>query len=459
MLKSVKSFVDEYFQCFPAYLVGGGVIDHLCGRVPKDFDIEIYGLSVDEISNILKESGLKVNLVGKSFGIIKVIYNNLDLDISVPRTENKIGKGHKDFDCSFPSDISPKEAARRRDLTINSIFLDLHTLDIHDPWGGVNDFRNGILKATDSSTFIEDPLRVLRVMQLLARKGRIVDLDTVDLCASMVDSFVDLPKERVFEEFVKLLMKSDCPSRGLRFLVDSNWIFCFPELASLIGCEQNPEWHPEGDVWEHTLKVVDFAAKEKEKLDEDWKLAFMFGVLLHDVGKPVVVSDDFTCHGHDKAGEPLARCFMDRITNDKELIDKVVCIVGNHMRCGQLSFAESRQSGWKRLHNNLRLDVAASVSLCDSLSRYSDEYIVEIDHEPSRIALEYFDKFGTEPIKPILMGRHLIADGMKPGPEFGKILKMAYEIQIEEGISCPKTLLRLAMEVTLIRSAKGDKNE
>jgi tRNA nucleotidyltransferase (CCA-adding enzyme) len=442
MLDTVKDFANKYFKCFPVYLVGGGVIDYLCDRIPKDFDIEIYGLSIDEISDILKSNGFDVNFVGASFGIIKTVYKNIDLDISVPRVDNRIGKGHKGFDCSFPSNISPKEASRRRDLTINSIFLDLHTLDIHDPWGGVEDLSKGVLKATDSTTFIEDPLRVLRVMQLLARKGKIVDSDTVDLCISMVDSFVDLPQERVFEELVKLFSASR-PSKGLRFLVDSNWIFCFPELESLIGCKQHPEWHPEGDVWEHTLRVVDWAAKEKENLDEDWRLAFMFGALLHDIGKPVVVSDDFTCHGHDLAGEPLTRSFMERITRDKELIDRVVCIVRNHMRCGQLSFGDAKKPGWKRLHNDLRLDVAASLSKCDSLSRYSEEYVSGMEHEPSRVALQYFDEFGKKPIKPVLMGRHLIDAGMKPGPEFGKILKKAYDIQIEDGISCPDTLLRL----------------
>jgi tRNA nucleotidyltransferase (CCA-adding enzyme) len=419
------------------YLIGGAVIDSIQGREIKDWDIEVYGKSLSEIENALKCAGLEANMVGASFGVIKTKYEGLDIDLSVPRRENRVGIGHKGFEVEFDPSMTPKEAGRRRDLTINSMYLDIETGEIVDHFGGLADLENGTIRATDSTTFIEDPLRVLRIMQLLPRKGRTVDLETVKLCRSMLWEFNSIPKERIFAEFEKLMLKADEPSMGIDFLKDCIWILRFPELTNLIGCEQNKEWHPEGDVFEHTMRVIDLAASYRDSLPEDWRLPFMFGALLHDVGKPSTTDEDLTSKKHDVAGGPIAETFMRRITDDKQLIERVVSIVVNHMRCGQLSIGNARASAWKRLHNELRLDVAAAMSKVDSMSRYTEEK----EHEPSRLAMEYFEKFGETKIQPVLMGRHLVNIGMKPGPQFKKILDAAYQIQIEEDMTSPSAIL------------------
>jgi len=277
-----------------ARLVGGAVIDAIGGRQPKDWDLEVFGLSFDRLSSMFADEG--ANLVGAQFGIIKLSASKcdgLDIDINVPRRDNHIGKGHKDLLTEFDPGMSVEEAARRRDFTINSMAFDLGTGELLDPFGGKADLANGVLRATDGELFVQDPLRALRAMQLLARKcphGH-VDPSTMNLIRGMVDSFPHLAKERVWEEFKKLLMKAERPSVGLEFLRDSGWIVHFPELADLIGCEQHPEWHPEGDVWIHSMHTVDSAAwvRDNADLPEGWAEAFMVGTLCHDVGKPSTI--------------------------------------------------------------------------------------------------------------------------------------------------------------------------
>lgn len=430
-----------------SYLIGGAVIDSILGNEIKDWDVEVYNLNLSDIESALKNNGLNADMVGASFGIIKTQYQELDIDLSIPRRENRIGKGHKGFEVEFDPCMTPKEAGLRRDLTINSMYMDIETSEIVDTFGGMEDLKNGVIRATNSDTFVEDPLRVMRIMQLLPRKGKTVDSSTVELCRSIVDEFSSLPKERIFEEFVKLLTKASKPSMGLDFLKNSGWIAHFPELENLIGCEQNPEWHPEGDVWNHTLAVIDYAASLRDLLPKEWQLAYMFGCLLHDVGKVVVTTSDLTSNGHDTAGGPLAYAFMTRLTNNTQLIDRVVSIVVNHMACGQLAMQGSKIAAYKRLHNRLRLDVAAMVSKADSCSRYVDS-ATAIEHLPSKLAMQYFSEFGAETIKPVLMGRHLIEVGLKPGIQFKQLLNEAYELQIEYNINEPFVLLQMVLKET-----------
>jgi len=425
-------------------LIGGAVIDQIFNRPVKDWDLEVYGLTYNQIVSALTKAGLPANVVGKEFGIVKTAWDGFDIDLNIPRRDNRIGKGHRGFLSELDPNMTPKEAGRRRDLTMNSMYQDIETGEIIDPFGGLEDLKSGIVRATDLSTFIEDPLRALRIMQLLPRKGKIVDQSTMELCRSMVDEYSTLAKERVFEEFVKLLMKAPKPSVGLKFLVDSGWIIHFPELEAMIGCYQNPEWHPEGDVWEHTLRVVDFAAVAKEYIPEDWQLTFMFGALCHDIGKPLTTDSEGKSPGHDIAGVPVAEKFMRRITNDKDIINKVLIIIETHMRPGQLLHQEAGIPAWKRLHNKIRLDVVGYMSYCDSVSRFTDEPNFEELHEPSRMALKFFKEFGVSRIKPILTGKDLIAAGIAEGPEIGQRLSVAYEAQLD-GITDRGALLNIAL--------------
>jgi len=424
-----------------AFLVGGAVVDHLLGLTPKDWDIEVHGIPFDVLYALLASFGFKPNVVGAEFGVIKVD----DLDISIPRTENKTGAKHTDFTVELNPNLTPAEAALRRDLTINSMFINLDTLELVDPFNGRKDLEQGILRATNEDTFKEDPLRVLRIMQLLPRKAKFVDPDTRELAISLSAQFDTLPKERVLAEFEKLLLKADKPSMGLRFLLEADWLKHFPELAALVGCPHNPEHHPEGDVWEHTLLALDHAASILKHIPDEWKLPFMFGVLCHDLGKPATTDlVELTSYGHDIAGEPLAEVFMQRLTNEIKLIERVCVLVRNHMQPYFLDSGGAKRPAWRRLHNKVRLDILGWVSLCDKAS--SDPAVLSTGHARSNACwVQFMWLNGLEgPIKPKLLGRHLIDRGWKPGPEFGKILKIAYELQLDNEALTEKELFESA---------------
>jgi tRNA nucleotidyltransferase (CCA-adding enzyme) len=246
--------------------------------------------------------------------------------------------------------------------------------------------------------------------------------------------------------------------------VESGWIKWFPELVALIGCDQHPDWHSEGDVYTHTKMVVDSAAWARDKVDPEWMEAFVFGAFLHDVGKPattvfphLVESGEFpedrlwTARGHDHAGVAPATAFMERLTNDKKLIERTTIIVREHMQPYNLSNGEAKESAWKRLHNKVRLDIIGWMSRCDSCGTGCNRQSIgdpDLEHEYSKNCWDrYSDLGGPEPIKPLLMGRHLIAAGHKPGPTFKKMLDAAYEAQIDNPDLDEAELLTVATAV------------
>ena len=424
-------------------LAGGGVIDHSLGLPIKDWDIEVYGVTYESLLIELKKFG-KPNLVGKSFGVIKITINKTEYDFSIPRKDNHIGKGHKGFKIDLMPDLAPEEAARRRDITINSMYLDLYTWEVIDNFGGQKDLAEGKIRATDPKTFVEDPLRVLRIMQLLPRKGKFVDPQTIELCKSMVDEFDTLPRERIFEEFKKLMLKTLTPSLGLQFLSDCGWLIKFPELHALQGCPQNPEYHPEGDVWVHTLMVVDNAAQLREQLPDEWKLAFMLGMLCHDMGKPETTDPvTLTSHKHEMVGQHVAYRFMRRLTNNSNLINKVISIVATHMRPSALHKQEAKEGAWKRLHNAIPLHVVAWVTQADAAGR-TGRTVGDVFPE-HQLALRYAEEFGEDEIQPVLTGQHLIDKGFSPGPYFRTMLDAAYQYQLDSGCTDIAELYEVAL--------------
>ena len=449
--KSIQKVIDRINGAGGrALLVGGAVVDIIQGRDPKDWDLEVHGLELCALEDALAE--FAPCEVGRSFGIFKVRVEGFDVDLSIPRRDNRTGSGHKGFTVECDPTLTPKEAARRRDFTINSLFLDLETGDIVDPFGGLADLEAGILRATDPAKFVEDPLRALRAVQLLARKAQPVDPATVELIRGKVGEFDTLPRERVFEEWSKLLLKAEKPSIGLEFLRECGWLVHFPELEALIDCPQNPEWHPEGDVWIHNCLVVDAAAQVRHEIPEDWRLAFMLGALLHDVGKPsTTVLPVCTAHGHDAKGVPIARAFLDRITNQTELISRVEALVLNHLRPFQL-VGKAKPAAWKRLHRKVgRLDVLGWLSRADWAGRGGRDPLtpaengVTVEHPASEACFSFFNELGDEPIKPVILGRHLIAEGHKPGRAFAPALAAAFEAQLDNPEWGQDELLKVAV--------------
>lgn len=421
-------------------LVGGCVRDHLLGHASKDIDIEVYGISADALENILAKH-FHVVAVGKSFGIFKVMITLGDqkksFDVAMPRTENKEGQGHKGFVISTDPFMSFVDAAKRRDFTINAMAIDVDTQELIDAYNGFSDLKNKVLRHV-SSAFVEDPLRVLRAAQFCARFQLTLANETAKLCQELFLELKTLSRERIFWEMKKLLL-SEKPSLGLTVLKDTHALNLFSELSDLIGCAQEAEWHPEGDVWTHSLMVADEAAKllAKTELSEDEKLIIMAGALCHDLGKPatsIIKDGRIKSPGHEQAGAEPTRSFLTKIDFPKKFHDQVVSLVEEHLKPFQLYAARDHVSDGaiKRLAARVNINQLLLVSQADFLGRTTPEALS--GHDPSAVWLKnkFTELLGVElEPKPILMGHHLIALGQKPGVRFGDILKQAFEAQMD----------------------------
>jgi tRNA nucleotidyltransferase (CCA-adding enzyme) len=333
-----------------AFLVGGWVRDLIAAQLEAfeaaaaedEYDLEAYGLPPEDLRRVLKRFG-RVNLVGESFAVYKVSPGDAGgarqptVDVSLPRRDTKIGRGHRGFEVSGDPNLSYLEATRRRDFTVNAMMydpLDGETLDL---WGGREDLAARRLRAVDPITFIDDSLRVLRAVQFAARFEFDIAPETASLCRSI--DLGDLPAERIWGEMEKLLLKARRPSKGLAWAAKLGVIDqLFPELKALMGCQQEPEWHPEGDVWIHTLLAVDRAREEGEGLQKEKKLAVMLAVLCHDFGKPAttsVVDGRIRSYEHEEAGIEPTIAFLDRLKiqtlNGYPLRDQVIELVARHL--------------------------------------------------------------------------------------------------------------------------------
>lgn len=411
-----------------AYCVGGCVRDALLGVEPKDVDVEIYGLDAEKIERILSKK-FRFEIVGKSFGVW--ILKGLDIDVSMPRTERKTGIGHKAFEIVGDPFLTPKEACARRDFTINAILYDILSGDIIDEFGGMGDLKNKILRHT-SERFSEDPLRVLRAMQFAARFNLDVAPETVELCSKI--EMENLPEERIFEEWKKLILKGVEISRGLIFLRDCGWVKYFRELADMVDCPQDPRWHPEGDVYVHTAHCMDSFAKKRVGDDRE-DLIVGLAVLCHDMGKPkcTTIGDDGAIHsyGHDIIGGKVARKFLEHLTREKSIVEEVVPLVERHMAVLDLWRSNAGDGAIRRL--------AGKVKRIDRLVRLDDadrNGRPPIEPEDSPQGLWIMQRAEALAIKdsapkPILLGRHLIELGLTPSVKFKDILNAAYEAQLD----------------------------
>jgi tRNA nucleotidyltransferase (CCA-adding enzyme) len=419
-----------------AYLVGGCVRDWRLGVPGKDFDIEVFGLDYDTLVNALSRRG-RADLVGRSFGVVKLTVEGDTFDFSVPRRDSKVAPGHTGFAVEFDPSITPREAAARRDFTINSLMFDPRRRELLDFFGGEADLRARVLRHT-SDAFPEDPLRVLRGMQFAARFDLNAAAETVALCRRIAGNFSELATERVLGEWLKWATKSVVPGAGLRFLRDCGWLEHFPEVAALVGAPQDPEWHPEGDVWTHTLHCLDALATlpEWRGTDEETRGALSFAVLAHDFAKPSCTHTTeragrlrVVSPGHEAAGGPLAESFLRRLGAPNALIGRVPPLVTNHLAHLQ----EATPRAVRRLANRLApatIRELATVMIADAFGRPPKPREIPAGVTELLEAAERLDLQAQAP-RPILQGRHLIERGMKPGPGFGKILDAAFEAQLE----------------------------
>src|SRR4030095_15089451 len=299
-----------------ALIVGGWVRDHLRGEPDRiDYDLEVYRIDAPELRSILSRHG-SVNAVGEALTIYKLsLRRDGVVDVSLPRRESKVASGHRGFDVVGDPLMSFEEATRRRDFTINAIMFDPLTDEYIDPHKGRDDLKRRTIRAVDPATFVEDSLRVLRAMQFASRFEFDIDPDTVRLCGEI--DLRDLPAERIWAEVEKWLVGSARPGIGLWTALDLGIISkLWPEIEKLKGCPQEPEWHPEGDVFIHTGLVIDQARKLIDDLPRPKKIAVMLGALCHDFGKPATTAFEdgrIRSKMHETIGVPITQSFLERL--------------------------------------------------------------------------------------------------------------------------------------------------
>ena len=409
----------------------------------EELDFEVYGLSAETLLPLLQRFG-EVNLVGESFAVYKVVAPLPPpgqppapaIDVSLPRRDTKVAPGHRGFAVMGEPGLSFEEASRRRDFTINAILHDPLTGETIDPWRGEADLKTRILRAVDPRTFVEDSLRVLRAVQFAARLEFAIEDDTADLCRRI--DLGDLPVERIWGEIEKLLLKARRPSLGLEWADRLGVIErLLPELGPLKGCPQDPEWHPEGDVWVHTLLALDAAKQEIASLGKERQLAVLLAVLCHDLGKPATteeVEGRIRSFNHEEAGIEPTRSLLDRLNvhalGGFDVREQVIQLVAHHLTPSHFFKNRDRvgDGAFRRLARKLEPELLYLVSRADGLGRTGS-----FSTEAQEWFIEKVRTLGVErrPPSPLLMGRHLLEMGLPPGPRIGKITRAIYEMQLD----------------------------
>lgn len=430
-----------------ALIVGGWVRDRLLGIDGKDIDLEVFGIAAGPLKALLGAFG-PVNTVGESFTVYKVA----DLDVSLPRRESKSGRGHKAFAVTGDPSLSIEEAARRRDFTINAICWDPLNDEYIDPFGGRGDLGHRLIRAVDRRTFSEDSLRVLRAIQFAARFEFTIDPDTKLLCQTI--DLDDLPAERIWGEIEKLLLKARRPSIGFELALELGIIEkLFPEMLTLVGCPQEPEWHPEGDVWVHTLLVIDEARKRIDDIPYPEQVTVMLGAVCHDLGKPsttAVIDGRIRSLEHEEEGVKPSIALLDRLNvhsmQGYDVRRQVLGIVANHLKPGMFYKSEPKagDGAFRRLAQKVDLELLARVAKSDCEGRGGGFDCSAMDWFVGRAR-----ELGVEHAAPapLVLGRHLLELGMTPGPSVGDVLKEVYERQLDGTVTTFDDAFALARRI------------
>ena len=418
MAKKIANKVLEHGG--QTYFVGGYVRDKILGIENKDIDIEVHNIIPKVLKSILLELG-EIKTQGSSFGVYNL--KGYNIDIAQPRMESSNGRGHKDFEIYVDPFIGVENAAKRRDFTINALMENVITGEIIDNFNGLDDLHNGIIRHINDNTFIEDPLRVLRAAQFAARFEFTIAPETLKLMEKM-DLFT-LSNERIYGEMKKALLKAKKPSIFFNILRNTNQLnVWFKELVPLINCPQNPIHHPEGDVWNHTMNVIDCASNYKKDVTNPEY--FMVSALCHDFGKPNALSIDDNgiphSYNHEYIGIPVVEAFLSRLNSDNSLRKYVINMVQNHMNLHNTFYGKS-----KIRKTNEKFDI----SICPNDLIYltiSDSASKGIDNiEETNWIFERYSIYKELMQQPQVTGKDLIDLGIKPGPIFTEILNDAHK--------------------------------
>ncbi|MFK5977025.1 MAG: hypothetical protein QM493_10995 [Sulfurovum sp.] len=420
-----------------AIVVGGSVRDYFLKLPIKDYDIEVFGIeSIEELEEFLSSFG-SVNIVGKSFGVVKFYYDGEEYDFSLPRRDEKVGEGHRGFEVTIDTQMNFTQASQRRDFTINAMGYDIESKKFIDPHNAEDDMRDKILRHIDDMSFVEDPLRVYRAIQFCARFSYTLADETFDLCKQMVEdgSLSELPKERLYTEWTKLLLKSPKPSIGFELMLSLGVLQYFPELEAIIAVPQSVKWHPEGDVWVHTLMCVD----EMVALlgdDERQNLRYMFAILCHDLGKATATTIEsdgrIRAIDHEYQGIAPTKSLLYRLTDEHDFIDTISPLVEQHLKPSQFYQGKSRDKAIRKLATKVNIKELIVVAKADFLGRTTEEALEGIYYAGEWLEEKSKNlKVENKPLDNLLQGRDLIALGLTPSPKFSEILNRVYELQLD----------------------------
>lgn len=463
---------DLVNQLEEIYFVGGCVRDCLMGKTPKDFDFEVHGVSADKLEEILAQHG-KVDFVGKSFGVY-ILRPNPDnpqesYEIALPRTEIKTGEGHRGFDVVPNPNLGVEKACQRRDFSVNSIMIHAKTYEVVDPANGIEDIKSKTLRPTNLTSFTEDPLRVLRAMQICSRLELNPTQKAIDLASLTKTQHQELSKERVWVEWEKWATKSEKPSLGLKWLEQTSWIENYPELQAMLNVPQDPTWHPEGDAWTHTLATVDAMTERLEwkEAEPKQKIILLLGILCHDLGKPATtqfkgkinpeytkltnkdktgipefIDEKWRSPGHEEAGLEPTQSFLERINTPKEYLEPILAIVKYHMAYLPIDLNSQEQTTREQRHcardlayrcSKFKLSTKLLVTAmkADHNGRPPLEKILPEKARKLEQALEITNCL-DKPEPAMVTGKDLIQEKVPQGEAIGKIKEHLYQLQIQE---------------------------
>ncbi len=419
-----KLAAEVYKKGGRAYYVGGFVRDRLLGKENKDIDIEVHGISPCALEEILDSMGGSI-AAGKSFGVYKL--RSHSIDIALPRKETLTGKGHRDFKIDVDPFIGTEKASIRRDFNVNAIMQDILTGEIIDHFGGEKDLRAGVLRHISDEAFQEDPLRVLRGAQFAARFDFKIAPETKQLCKKI--DLRNLSSERVFDELEKALLKSNTPSIFFECLREMNHLSSwFPEVERLIGVPQHTVHHQEGDVWTHTMLVLDEAAKHRNEAEKP--LYFMLSALLHDFGKITCtefIKGDYHAYSHENEGVSLVKEFLGRLTNENALSSYVLNMIRLHMKPNTLARDNSSVKATNRMFDSAKSpNDLILLALCDGMGKIPPKPCEETE-KFLRERLNIFEEYMS---RPYVTGQDLIEAGVKPGKNFTELLQYAHKLRL-----------------------------
>ena len=405
------------------YYVGGFVRDRLLGIANKDVDVEVHGITPQALEAILDSLGTRMEM-GSSFGVYGL--KGFDIDIAMPRQETATGRGHKDFQVEVDPFIGTKKAAMRRDFTCNALMEDVLTGEIIDHFGGREDLKQGILRHVSDESFPEDALRVLRCAQFAARFQFSVAPETMALCRGLDLQY--LPRERIFEEMRKALLKAERPSIFFEVLRDMDQLkIWFPQVEALIGVPQSPRFHAEGDVWNHTMLVLDAAAQRRDRVTNP--TGFMLSALCHDFGKALCTQEvDGVIHAydHETAGLPEVKGFLSRLTGEKCLTNYVLNMTQLHMKPNKMVQVSSVKAMNRLFDQSVEPSDLVHLAACDEEGR-----ITETPSSSKEALLwQRLEVFREYMARPCVMGADLIAAGLKPGKEFHQLLELSHKLRL-----------------------------